>query len=126
MRKFTLQEANDILYYVIEITEDAIAQLEEIRAAMGRDVLESATETEEDFQNRMNRVLEDWAIQVQELGVLPKGFFTCDFISLNPAVYFCWTYGEDQITHMHKVTESFKDRVPIENPEMQGFHISAN
>ncbi|RMD97152.1 MAG: DUF2203 family protein [Calditrichaeota bacterium] len=125
-QKFTLKEANDLLPEIIRITNETIEQLEATRARMEADVIYHGKEIEKSFHVRVNAIMESWARQISQLGVLPKGYFTCDFISPNPDTYFCWTYGEKSIKYKHKVTESFKDRVPIEFPELEGFEVSLN
>ncbi len=125
-KKFTLKEANALLPEIIRITQKTIERLEETRARMEMEVIQSGKEVEKDFHIRVSAILEEWAMQISRLGVLPKGYFTCDFVSPNPEIYFCWTYGEQEIKYMHKVTETFRDRVPIEHPELEGFEISLN
>ncbi len=125
-RKFTLKEANALLPEIIRLTRDTIDELEATRARMERDVVWHGKEVEQSFHEEVSRILERWAESVRRLGVLPKGYFTCDFVSPNPAIYFCWTFGEKEITNMHKITETFRDRVPIRHPELEGFDISFN
>ncbi len=38
----------------------------------------------------------------------------------------CWTYGEEEITHVHKIYETFKDRTLIKDEELLGFEESIN
>lgn len=125
-KKFTLEEANRLLPEIIALTRETIARLDAARRQREADVLLHGEPAEVLYQKLVNSILENWAQAVAERGVMPKGFFTCDFVTPNPERYFCWTYGETEISHTHRVTETFKDRVPIENPRLQGFEVSLN
>lgn len=125
-RKFTLQEANEILPDVIYITTEAFSQLEAARRRFEDQSVLDQERAEEEYQAEMQEIIQEWSGKILQLGALPKGVFTCDFISPNPDTYFCWTFGEERIAHTHKVDETFKDRVPIRHPKNQGFDFSLN
>lgn len=125
-RKFTLQQANELLPELNRITRQTIKKLEAERTRRETEIVKCGHSAEAEFQQKMNVLLQRWAQQVIELGVMPKGYFTCDFVSPNPERLFCWNYGEKQIGYTHKKTESFKDRVPLKYPELQGFEVSLN
>lgn len=125
-KKFTLEKANRLLPTIIELTRNTVRQLEDVRMKREAEYVIHGEEAEISFQKNINRLLDAWAHEIVKLGVMPKGFFTCDFITPNPERLFCWTLGEVEIGHTHKVTESFKDRTPLKNPELQGFEISLN
>ena len=125
-RCFTLREANELLPEVIRVTETAVRELE---------VLENVTDSEqaldpEQAKSRLESesadILQRWTQEIMDLGVYPKGYFTVDFKSPIPDLLFCWTYGEEEISHTHKVYESFKDRVPIKDDSALGFEQSLN
>jgi hypothetical protein len=71
-------------------------------------------------------ILAKWSKSVVKFGAYPKGFFTVDFKSPIPDTLLCWTYGEDRISHTHKVYETFKQRIPITDPSKMGFEESVN
>lgn len=125
-KKFSYEEANLLLPEIIEITEKTIHKWEQAKDLHETAALGHSDATEESFRHAIASILEEWSARIISLGVLPKGYFTCDFVSPNPDAYFCWTYGEHRIEYTHKVDESFKDRVKIKDPHLQGFEFSLN
>lgn len=113
---WTLAEANSALPEVIAITQNAIVALAQLERTwqhvpfQAYDALRGARS--EDL------VRADWARQVAELGVQPKGYFIVDFQSVDADTLLCWSYGETVITHEHKVWETFVDRRLIANPRL--------
>jgi hypothetical protein len=112
---FTIEEANYTLRSIIEITEETIEALEQAKkrwAGLGIPGLQKyyplEQMTEEDYLRTR------WASRVVQLGGIPKGYFVVDFQSPDPETYYCWTYGEEEICHTHKVWESFADRRPLD------------
>ncbi|MFQ5632792.1 MAG: DUF2203 family protein [bacterium] len=125
-KKFTLEEANELLPEIIALTKKTVQQLDDARMKSETEVNVFGNDSEASFHRDVNVLLDAWANRIAKLGVMPKGFFTCDFVTLNPGSFYCWNYGEKKIGYTHKVTESFKDRIPIQNPELQGFEVSLN
>ena len=108
---FTVEEANYTLQNVIEITEETIAALEEAKerwSSLGIPGLRKYYPLEQLTEDDYLRIR--WARRVVDHGAIPKGYFVVDFQSPDPETYYCWAYGEDAITHTHKVWESFNDR----------------
>lgn len=108
-RIFTLDEVNDILPMVIELTDDTQSRLDRLRASY-RDEADAPTK---DFEAEGRTLLDEWVRMILELGAQPKGIFTVDFRTPDPNVLWCWSPGEGEITHRHFAWESFKDRVSI-------------
>lgn len=125
-RRFTLAEANGLLPEIIRITEETLEKLQRLHALQKEESQRDPVKAQEHFNDQTMNVLENWSRQVAAMGVYPKGFFTCDFKTHNPDTLFCWTYGEDRISHTHKVYENFKHRRPIQEPHMDGFEFSLN
>ncbi len=125
-RRFTLAEANALLPQIIQITEEALNVLQHLRARQKVEEEYDVQKAQEHFNTETMKVLEQWSKQIAALGVYPKGFFTCDFKTPNPDTLFCWTYGEERVTHTHKVYENFKHRRPIREPHLDGFEFSLN
>ena len=122
-KRFSLEEAQALLPQVVEITEETVRKIRSIRK---QELADEAVPDSHDSEQQIQNVLQQWAEEVTRLGVLPKGFFRCDFLSLNPDTFYCWTLGEKEITHTHKVYESFKDRRPLTADHWHGFEISRN
>jgi len=125
-KKFTLEDANALLPRLIDVTERTKNQLESLRQKQSTNYVNNDNLSVKEIQNEIDALLENWVCTVTSFGVIPKGFFTCDFISPNPDTYFCWSQGETSVIYTHKIYETFKDRVVIEEPKFQGFDFSVN
>ncbi len=125
-KRFTLEEANAALIGVIAITERAVAALESVRVRFGVDRDTFVDHEEPEFEKEAKSILENWSNEIMALGCYPKGYFTVDFKSPIPDTLLCWTFGEQQITHTHKIHEGFKDRHPIQGEAQIGFEQALN
>lgn len=125
-RRFTLEEANKLVPEIVRITEVILKELQALQARQKNEEVYDTMKAQERFNTETMELLERWSHQITSMGVYPKGFFTCDFKTYNPDTLFCWTYGEERITHTHKVYESFKHRRPIREPHLDGFEFSPN
>jgi hypothetical protein len=126
-RQFTIQEANAILPQVIDITEIAINKLDRLKKELESDSAQADNADENArFERESIEILQSWAHAIVTLGAYPKGYFTVDFKSPVPDTLFCWTYGESGIGHTHKIYETFKERIPIEDVDAIGFENSRN
>jgi len=115
---FTLDEANATLPEVIRITEETLARLQAIQEPWSRLSLKKFDALHGVAEEDLIRTV--WARCMVELGLQPKGFFTVDFQSPEPDTLYCWTYGEDTVTHEHKTWETFVDRQLISNKNRSG------
>ncbi len=123
---FTLDEANRLLPEIIELTQQAVTAVERAKAqAQFLSELDEGSRRGS-LEHEIDNILRTWALQISELGVFPKGFFTCDFQSPKPDTYFCWSFGEREIAFVHRVDQTFKDRVPLEDAVLNGYNISLN
>jgi hypothetical protein len=125
-RCFTLDEANAMLPDIIVMTEKALQALGDAQNRMEAQEIIDQFSAQDKFESESANILQQWTQQMVALQVYPKGYFTVDFKSPVPDTLFCWTYGEEEITHIHKVYESFNDRIPIKNKTMPGFEQSLN
>ena len=123
---FTLEQANLLVPKLIELTSEAIQETEHARARQKTETVVNNAELAENLEAEIAEILERWSQRATQLGVYPKGYFTCDFRSPDPSTYLCWTYGEHEVRHTHKVWETFKDRKPIEDPRLNGISMSLN
>ena len=123
---FTLEEANAVLPDVIKITKIAVDSLADAKMRMKSEEIDDRVLAQRRFEEDTSVILEEWAQEIMALGIYPKGQFTVDFKSRIPDTLFCWTYGEEVITHTHKIFESFKDRVPVRKNVLPGFEDSLN
>lgn len=108
-RIFTLEEANQVVPEVAELTARVQQRLDDLRRAY--DATDS--EASRTLEAETRALLTAWQESVLELGAEPKGIFTVDFRSPDPNVLWCWTVSEPEISHRHFTWESFKDRVDI-------------
>ena len=125
-RIFSLQEANLVLPDVIKITAIAAESLEDAKIRMKSEEIDDNVLAQRKFEKETSGILKEWAQEITALGIYPKGYFTVDFKSGIPDTLFCWTYGEEVISHTHKIFESFKDRLPIRKNITPGFEDSLN
>ncbi len=110
---FTLAEANRLVPIVAELTAEVVDNLNQIRqqCKIGSD--EQTAGVPEPVVKEIEQLLHGWSEQVIELGAHPKGYFTVDFQSMDPELLYCWSYGEDRISFVHKVWENFSHRRPL-------------
>jgi len=125
-RIFSFEEANLVLPDVIKITAIAADSLEDAKMRMKSEKIDDNVRAQRKFEKETSVIFEEWAQEIMALGIYPKGYFTVDFKSPIPDTLFCWTYGEEVISHTHKIFESFKDRLPIRNNVLPGFEDSLN
>ena len=127
-RRFTLEEVNQVLPDVIVKTERAVMLLKQAKDAF--EAVSNQHKNLEDARTRFDEeceyILDVWSRDMVGLGGYPKGYFTVDFKSPVPDTLFCWTFGEQMVSHTHKIFESFKDRVPIKTKPTIGFQDSLN
>jgi hypothetical protein len=107
-RRFTLDEAKELLPAVRRVTERAVNSVEKVRnrrrrapKAMDGPAYEEATQA----------VIGTWAQQIERLGCEPKGLWLVDFD--NGRGYFCWRYPEPGLAYAHDYDEGFGGREPI-------------
>jgi hypothetical protein len=108
---FSLAEANQAVRKVHRLTRQVVLKVERVRRRYG--AAGEGSELPAAALNEIEGLLRGWAEKVQALGALPKGYFTIDFQSADPGLFYCWTYGEDQIAYTHKVWENFSHRRPL-------------
>ena len=112
-RAFTLQEANETLPEVIRITEEYIERLTAVEEPWSRLGLKKFDPLRGVAEEDLIRV--EWAQRMVWMGIQAKGFFVVDFQSPDPDTLYCWTYGEDVISHEHKTWETFTNRRRIKS-----------
>jgi len=123
---FTLEQANAVLPKVIAKTEQTVEELDDARVRMESEQLFNESDAQQSYDIQVASSLERWSKEIIQLGAYPKGFFTVDFKSFLPDTLLCWTFGEDEISHTHKVWETFKHRRQIEHPEVYSMALSLN
>jgi hypothetical protein len=123
---FTLEQANAVLPKIIAKTEQTVEELDDARVRMESEQLFNEADALQSYNIQVALTLERWSKEVIQLGAYPKGFFTVDFKSFLPDTLLCWTFGEHEISHTHKVWENFKHRRQIEHPEVYSMALSLN
>ena len=108
---FSLAEANQAVRKVHRFTREVVLRVDRVRRRYGLAV--EAGELPAPALGEVEDLLRGWAEKVEALGAFPKGYFTVDFQSADPGLYYCWSYGEDQIAYTHKVWENFSHRRPL-------------
>lgn len=90
--------------------EEALALLPEVQrltAGAAQRVDEMDSDDPADYQ----RIVEEWAANILELGIDVKGLWLVDFDS--GAGYYCWKYPEPALEHYHGYDEGFSGRVKL-------------
>lgn len=123
---FTLEEANAVVPKIIAITEQTVEDLDDARVRMESERLFNEPDAQQSYDLQVALTLERWAKEIVRLGAYPKGYFTVDFKSFLPDILLCWTFGEQAISHTHKIRENFKHRRQIEHPEVYSMALSLN
>lgn len=96
-KRFTLQEAKQLLPIVKKITQAAAEEVNQLREESD----------EENFVRLVNR----WSEKIYKLGCEPKGLWLVDFD--NGQGYYCWHYPEDEVGFFHNYEQGFQNRTPI-------------
>ena len=108
-RTFSLKEAKRLLPVVKKITHLAVESTQQILAHL--EVIPKESPEREKLENDLNFTVDDWAKRLTRLGCDAKGLWLVDFDNGNG--YYCWQYGEAEISHIHGYEEGFAGRRQI-------------
>lgn len=106
---FSLTQACELLPKVKHLTADAVRRVESLAAqlhGLGEDDPDHAP-----LSAALRAVVNEWAEEVQTLGVYAKGMWLVDFDNGNG--YYCWSYPEPTIAHYHGYSDGFENRLGI-------------
>jgi hypothetical protein len=113
---FSFSEANALIPLINRITETSELRIREIvkRLEVARQGAESEVlaQIQQEVEDQVHDIYEQWQNKVVKLGGKPKGVWLCDFD--NGSGYFCWKYPEPKITHRHGYQDGFSRRIVIE------------
>jgi hypothetical protein len=121
-RIFSLAAANELVPVLDEVTGTVIKELGDIRRRYESDAGGASTAPAWALE-QVGSLLQQWSERVTALGGMPKGYFTVDFPSVDPELLYCWSYGEETISHTHKVWENFSHRRKIGDEAPPGDHL---
>jgi hypothetical protein len=126
-RLFTVEEANELLPVLKPVMERVSQRIELLRGrsrnAIRRDELDPESG---DFMHKLQRdegvaqaikELQELVQEIHDLGCICKGVeeglvdFPC-FLG-EEIVYLCWRYGEESVSHWHRVEDGFAGRRPL-------------
>jgi hypothetical protein len=108
-RRFTLDEANELLPEVRRMTADAVRQVDALTARL--QTIGPSDEHHAELETRLNTIVTDWAHSIEALGLEPKGLWLVDFDTGEG--YYCWRHPEPAVAHYHGYTEGFAGRMKI-------------
>ena len=94
--------------------EDACALLPEVQRLTGVavDQIDAIADDGDDADPEVyQRIVEDWAQSVMELGIEVKGLWLVDFDS--GGGYYCWKHPEPALEYFHGYDEGFAGRVKL-------------
>lgn len=126
-RLFTVEEANSLLPILRPVVKRVFDQLDLLRkeseavirgkrlSAESPDLMERLQENE-----TIARLIEDvktWVEEINSYGCVCKGIeeglvdFPCSLGA--EIVFLCWRYGEDRVSHWHRIEDGFAGRRPL-------------
>jgi hypothetical protein len=121
---FSLAAANAMVPLLADFTAEAVQQLDSLRKKYQVDLSSGKLSIPEYALLEVEQILLRWSDRITELGAYPKGYFTVDLQSVDPETLYCWTLGEDAITHAHRIWENFSHRRPLlESSDRPGDHL---
>jgi hypothetical protein len=109
-RRFTLDQARQLLPSVQEMTAEAVKQAEAVADAID--------EVDEDDPERtilgaeLKLIVDDWTERIREMGLETKGLWLVDFD--NGDGFYCWQHPEPSLSHYHGYEEGFAGRMKIQ------------
>lgn len=107
--RFTLTEAQELLPGIRALTEEAVAEAEQLSSTLQR--LSAADPVRTETVEALDAVVAAWTEQLQGMGLVVKGLWLVDFD--NGEGYYCWKYPESAVLHFHGYDEGFAGRMKI-------------
>lgn len=108
-KKFSLEEANELLPLIRRITEATANQVNQLAEKM--DGLNEDDPRFIEVSDKVDIHVKKWIDKMQKLGCEAKGLWLVDFD--NGQGYYCWTWPEEQVDHYHGYDEGFQGRLRI-------------
>ncbi len=111
-RVFALEEAREVLPFLLRITDESQKQVRVITTQMSK--LNSGDEFGlKSLEAQVQMQIEKWQHKIESLGAEPKGLWIVDFD--NGSGYFCWKFPEQEICFCHGYEDGFQSRRHVEN-----------
>jgi hypothetical protein len=108
-RKFTYEEAIQILPEVQRITQDTLSRVSVLAAQIYAIKVDEALMKV--YEREQASVVNEWVQAVERLGCEVKGLWLVDFD--NGDGYFCWQYPEPNLEYFHGYAEGFAGRTRL-------------
>ena len=108
-RRFTLEEARQLLPTVKRLTAQAVHEADALIARLHN--LPEDDPTHVALAARVQQVIAEWARHVTSLDGEVKGLWLVDFD--NGEGYYCWCYPEETLSHFHGYEDGFAGRMKI-------------
>lgn len=110
-KKFTLENAQELLPLIYMITEKAQTQVRHLMSQI--EAMKNVPQTRlQLMESEIQTHIDVWQKKIQKLGGHPKGYWLVDFD--NGDGYFCWKFPEKEIKYTHGYKEGFTGRKEIE------------
>jgi hypothetical protein len=109
-RRFTLDEARQLLPTIQEMTAVAVSQAEVVA-----DAIDSIDEDDPErtiLGAELKLIVDDWSERIREMGLEAKGLWLVDFD--NGEGYYCWQHPEPSLSHYHGYEDGFAGRMKIQ------------
>ena len=109
-RRFTLDEARQLLPSVREMTAEAARQAEAVADAI--DDIDEDDPQRTILGAELKLIVDGWGEQIRAMGLEAKGLWLVDFD--NGEGYYCWRHPEPSLSHYHGYVEGFAGRMKIQ------------
>ena len=109
-RRFTLDEARQLLPSVREMTAEAARQAEAVADAI--DDIDEDDPQRTILGAELKLIVDGWSDQIRAMGLEAKGLWLVDFD--NGEGYYCWRHPEPSLSHYHGYEEGFAGRMKIQ------------
>lgn len=109
-RRFTLEEATEILPVIYRITEVAAKEVKDL-LNKAEAIKNTNSEKASMYEEQINSIVDKWQEKVSRLGAHPKGLWLADFDF--GAGYYCWKFPENSISFWHGYQDGFSGRIPL-------------
>lgn len=106
---FTLKEARELLPVIRKITQEAVEQVELLKAKI--ESIDPEPPHRGPYEEELAAIVNRWSQKIVKLGCEPKGLWLVDFD--NGQGFFCWRHPETELGYFHAYEGSYQERTPI-------------
>ena len=120
---FTYHEARQLVPEVGRLTSETTERVGQFTLLQAR-YAEGSPQYRK-LRDWMTMALQRWAEGIQALGARPKVMWIVDF-DAGEGYLYCWTLGESDLTHFHRVEEGFAGRKPLRGRGLKALPLTTH